>query len=354
MEPTTLDWSLGSRAARLADWDTALDIGRRVAGAGPRVELPARAAMRDQLAAMVAQAEGAVTGFTGLEVSGFSSRAWVMGRGDWIRQNIQGLQRLLEPLADRLLERRAPSGVARKALGAQTGALLGYVSRRVLGQFDVFLPVDDDGLIYFVGPNLVEVELRYHLRTDDFRLWVAIHEVTHRVQFSSAPWLRTHLRSMVDAYLDTVSLDAGELRRQLQNAIEGLHRGDLRGPGGILLLLSPEQRVVFERMQAMMSLLEGHASFVMDEVARDLVADLPRLKRALSHRRQVAGAERTLQRAIGFDQKVQQYDRGERFVRHVVERIGMSGFNLVWGSSDSLPSSVEVADPARWIARVTG
>jgi len=183
-----VDWSMGSHAARLADWDVALQIGKRVAGPGPIVPPEDRARMREDLAAHVLRAEELVAGFTDLTVTGFRSRAWVMGRGDWIRQNVAGIQRLMEPLAQRLLDKRPTRPtIARKAVGAQAGAILGYVSRRVLGQFDVFLPPDDDGLIYFVGPNLIEVERRYRLVPSDFRLWVAIHEVTHRVQFSSAP-----------------------------------------------------------------------------------------------------------------------------------------------------------------------
>jgi coenzyme F420 biosynthesis associated uncharacterized protein len=349
-----LDWSLGSRAALLADWEIALSAGRVVAGAGPKVSPDARAALRSDLDTYVGEAEALVSNFTGLEISGFRSRAWVMGRGGWIRQNLNGLQRLMEPLADRVLEKRAHSNsdlptATRKMLGVQVGGLLGYVSRRVLGQFDIFVPPDDDGLIYFVGPNLVEVERSFALPPRDFRMWVAIHEVTHRVQFSVAPWLRGEIRGMVDTYLETVSLDAKELLEQLA---EGLKPGETGG--GILRLLTPEQRPLFERTQAMMSLLEGHASYVMNRVAEDVLDDQPRLQAALARRRSVTGWEKRLQHAIGFDQKVAQYDIGERFVAHVIDRVGMSAFNLVWSGPANLPGSDEIGDPDRWVARVTG
>jgi len=349
-----VDWSMGSHAARLADWDVALQIGKRVAGPGPIVPPEDRARMREDLSAHVLRAEELVAGFTGLSVTGFRSRAWVMGRGDWIRQNVAGLQRLMEPLAERLLEKRPTRPtIARKAVGAQAGAILGYVSRRVLGQFDVFLPPDDEGLIYFVGPNLIEVERRYGLVPSDFRLWVAIHEVTHRVQFSAAPWLRSELTRMVDTYLKTVSLDPKEMLDQLMRAVDELRPGSsASGPGGVLRLLTPEQRALFERTQAMMSLLEGHASYVMNQVADDVVDDLPRLQAALARRRSVGGWEKRVQRAIGFDQKVAQYEIGERFVRDVVDRIGMQGFNLVWAEAGNLPQPGEIGDPDRWIARV--
>jgi coenzyme F420 biosynthesis associated uncharacterized protein len=348
---TNVDWSMGSRAAQLADWSTALDIGKRVAGPGPRVAPTDRARMREDLAGHVTRAEALVTEFTGLDVAGFRSRAWVMGRGDWIRQNLNGLQRLLEPLAARILERRPERPqLARKTLGAQAGAVIGYVSRRVLGQFDVFLPPDDEGLIYFVGPNIVEVERRFGLPSADFRLWVAIHEVTHRVQFSAAPWLRGYLGGLVDEYLGSISLDSRQLVDQVKRAIEDLRSGT--GPGGILMLLTPEQREVFERTQSMMALLEGHASFVMNEVAKDHVGDLPRMRQALQARRHPQGLEKTFQRAIGFDQKVLQYENGERFVREVVANAGMAAFNRVWDAPGNLPTKDEVGDPGRWVARV--
>jgi coenzyme F420 biosynthesis associated uncharacterized protein len=346
-----VDWSMGSHAARLADWDAAIQIGKRVAGPGPSVPPEDRARMREDLADRVVSAEGVVAELTDLRVTGFRSRAWAMGRGDWIRQNVGGLQRLMEPLAQRLLERKPnrPS-IARKAVGAQAGAILGYVSRRVLGQYDVFLPPDDEGLVYFVGPNLIEAERKYGLVPADFRLWVAIHEVTHRVQFSVAPWLRSFLSGVVDEYLDTVALDPHQLIEQLKRAADEARTGT--GPGGIFRLLTPEQRAIFDRTQAMMALLEGHASYVMNQVGTDVIPTLPRLRRALQSRRQVRGVESRLQRAIGFDQKVAQYDSGERFVREVVDRIGMSGFNLVWESREHLPRPAEVGDPASWIARV--
>jgi putative hydrolase len=159
---------------------------------------------------------------------------------------------------------------------------------------------------------------------------------------------------MVDGYLQSVSLDPKEMLDQLAQAVDGLRPGggDATGPSGILRLLTPDQRILFERTQAMMSLLEGHASYVMNRVAGDVVDDLPRLQAALARRRAVGGWEKRVQRAIGFDQKVAQYDSGERFVGEVVERIGMQGFNLVWAEAANLPQPGEIGDPDRWIARV--
>jgi coenzyme F420 biosynthesis associated uncharacterized protein len=356
MEAAKVDWSMGSRAARLVDWDVAADVGRRVGGPGPSLLAVDRARLREDLAEAVPDAEVLVSEFTKLHAGGFRSRPWVMSRGEWVRANLLGLQRLLEPLAQRILADRASrSDLRRKALGAQIGVLLGYVSKKVLGQYDVFLPPDDEGLIYFIGPNLAEVQRRFALPARDFHLWVAIHEVTHRVQFGGAPWLRAYLAKLVNAYLDTVQLDTKQLIEQVKRATEEIRAGaDWRGTGAVFLLMTPEQRELFHRMQAMMSLLEGHATFVMNAVGSGRVRDLERMRRSLKERRRVGGVERAFQRAIGFDSKVRQYDVGERFVRSVVERSGVDGFNLVWAGEGNLPTMPEIVEPERWLARIAG
>jgi coenzyme F420 biosynthesis associated uncharacterized protein len=279
-----------------------------------------------------------------------------MSRGEWVGANLNALQRLLEPLADKMLvPGRSRSEIRRKALGAQIGGLLGYVSRKVLGQYDVFLPPDDDGLLYFVGPNVIETERRFSLVPRDFRLWIAVHEVTHRVQFGATPWLKSYLKRHIDRYLDTVQVDSGEMIAQLRRAVDEVRAGaEWRGAQGILLLMNDEQRALFATMQAMMALLEGHASFVMNRVAAERVRDLPVMRRALRERRRAGGVERGFQRAIGFESKLAQYDIGERFVRTVVDSAGMEGFNRVWEREEHLPTLEEIAEPARWVGRVAG
>jgi coenzyme F420 biosynthesis associated uncharacterized protein len=357
MDATQVDWSMGSQAARLADWDLALAIGRRVAGPGASVAAADRARMREDFAELVPFAEDRIQDFTLMRPGGFHARAWVMARSEWIRANLGGLQRLLEPLAGRILATRSGGGsFRRKTLGAQAGALLGYVSRRVLGQYDAFLPPDDEGLLYFVGPNVAEVEARFGLPPRDFRLWIAVHEVTHRVQFGTAPWLRGHIRAQVDRYLGTISLESKDFAAQVRRAVDEARSGaDVRGMGGLFLLLNDEQRAIVRHVQGVMSLLEGHASYVMNEVSRDHVRDLDRMRKALAERRRKAGGvERSFQRAIGFDKKIEQYDAGEKFVRDVVARSGIDGFNRVWLAPEALPSVEEIAEPAAWVARVAG
>ncbi len=356
MEAAAIDWSMGSRAAALVDWTTAAETGRRVGGAGPPTPPAERARLREDLAELVPGSESLIAGFTGMRASGFRARPWVMSRGEWVGANLNGLQRLLEPLAKRLVPEGANrSPLRRKALGVQIGGLLGYVSRKVLGQYDVFLPPDDEGLLYFVGPNVVEAERRFALSPRDFRLWIAIHEATHRVQFGATPWLRQYVVRQVDAYLETVQADPREMLEQLRRAVEQVRAGaDWRGPNGILLLMTEEQRALFAKLQAVMALLEGHASFVMNGVAAGRVKDLDRMRRALRERRRTGGVEQAFQRVVGLESKVAQYDIGQRFVAAAVERAGMDGFNSVWEREEHLPTLQEIREPSRWLGRVAG
>jgi len=344
-------------AERLVDWRAARLVGVRVAGAGPQMSPVQRARMAEDLAELVPQAESMVASFTRLEPGERRARPWAMTRDEWLGANLRAFERVLEPFAQKVLTDGPESPLAeirRKTLGAQIGGLLGYLGHKVLGQYDLFAPPDDEGVLYFVGPNVVGVERRYRFPLREFRLWLSLHEVAHRVQFAGVPWLRGHLSNLVDSYLSSVEVDPKRLVEGLRRAVEQVRSGDAewRGWGWIFLLMTPEQRDMFRRMQAAMSLLEGHGNFVMDAVARDHIPGVATFKRRLQERRNRAGVEKVFQKAIGFDTKVRQYDLGERFVAEVVGRVGMSGFNRVWEQASNLPTLEEVGRPEAWVARV--
>jgi coenzyme F420 biosynthesis associated uncharacterized protein len=349
---------MGLASDRLLDWDRARSVGSRTAGRGPALAPLDRARLLEDFAEAVPLASAEVEGFTGLTVDGYPARPWVMGRSEWIGANLRTFNGLLEPLAERILARSkegAMATVRRAGLGAQVGGLLGYVSRKVLGQFDAFLPPDDDGLIYFVGPNVVGVERRFGFRERDFRLWVALHEATHRVQFGAVPWLRGYVNDLAASYVGSMDLDPRRLIERVRHAAQAVRQGEggWRGLGWIVLIMTPDQRETFRRVQAVMTLLEGHAMHVMNALGSRLVADAPIFARHLAERRQGGnGLERTLQRSIGFDAKARQYDVGERFVESVVQRSGMEAFNRVWESRWNLPTLDEIARPEAWMARV--
>src|SRR6266516_3085875 len=210
---------MGSGSPRLADWNLAGEVGRRLAGTGVAVAPADRACLREDISELVALSQSLVAETTGLPAPRLRARAWVMSRGEWISANLRSLQRLLEPLAERIVPGNRGE-LRRKALGAQMGALLGYVSRKVLGQYDLFLPPDDEGLMYFVGPNIAGAEQKFALPARDFRLWISLHEITHRAQFASAPWLRAHLTGLVDTYFSSIQMDPKELMNQLRRAVQ--------------------------------------------------------------------------------------------------------------------------------------
>jgi coenzyme F420 biosynthesis associated uncharacterized protein len=346
----------GRAASRLLDWDAAASIGTRVSGAGPPTGPAERARMVDDFEEGIQEADVLVQELAGLRLPGPSSRPWVMSRGEWVSQNLRGFEQALAPAAARLLGRLGEgpmAAVRRQVLGAQVGAILGYLGRKVLGQYDLFLSPDDRDLIYFVGPNVVELERQHRFPRRDFRRWIAFHEVTHRVQFEGVPWLRGYLAAQIDSYLGTIELDARQLLERLRRAREELAQdATWREMGILFVLMTPEQRETFRRMQALMSLLEGHGNYVMDRLSRGRIEAAGRMRRTLQKRRHRQGFDRMIQRAVGLDVKVRQYDLGERFVAEVVERAGPEGFARVWEGPEHLPTLEEVARPEAWVARV--
>jgi coenzyme F420 biosynthesis associated uncharacterized protein len=344
-------------AERLVDWNTARMVGGQVTGTSAPLTSTDRARLAEDFAEVVSEAESIVSDFAGLQAGDYPSRAWVMTRKEWLDANLRGFERVLEPFARKLMDGKNNGGVGvvrRHVLGAQIGGLLGYLGRRVLGQYDVFAPPDDDGLIYFVGGNIAGLERRFKFPQREFRLWLAFHETCHRLQFGGVSWLRPFLSESVERYLTSVELDPRWLLDRLENAVREVRSGgfDQRGLGWFALLMTEDQRDMVRRMQAMMSLLEGHATFVMNSVVRERLPQAALFHRVLHERRTKPGVEKAFQKVIGFDVKVRQYDQGERFVASVVQSVGMARFNRIWESPTNLPTIEEVARPELWVARV--
>jgi coenzyme F420 biosynthesis associated uncharacterized protein len=344
-------------AEKLIDWRTARVVGEQVAGKGTPMSAVERARLLEDFGEVVPEAEALVREFTGLASGEYRARPWVMTRAQWLQANLRGFERILEPFASKVVTNRsdgALAGVRRNVLAAQVGGLLGYLGHRVLGQYDLFLPADDDGLIYFVGPNIAGVERKFGFPPRDFRLWLSLHEVSHRLQFAGTPWLRGYLLGLMDTYLNTVEIDPGWFVHAFKRGIDEVRSGsaEYRGFGWIFLLMTPEQREMVRQMQAMMSLLEGHGNFVMDEVSRGRLQAAESFRATLHERRTKAGVEKAFQKAIGFDVKVRQYALGETFVAEVVREGGMDTFNRVWEKAANLPTMEEIARPRDWVARV--
>jgi coenzyme F420 biosynthesis associated uncharacterized protein len=292
----------------------------------------------------------------------------VVDRGAWVQANTDGLRKLIRPLLDKVREKRGDPGplaaaVGSRVTGAEVGTLLAYLSGKVLGQFDPYADQGGDvgsptaGRLLLVAPNVVQVERELAVDPHDFRLWVCLHEETHRVQFTAVPWLRSYLLGEIAALLGGTEVDPQRLAEMLRDGAAQVTRMLRGGSEASLLDLvqTPEQREILERLTAVMSLLEGHADVVMDGVGPQFVPSVEEIRRKFNARRAGAGAlDQMVRKLLGLDAKLRQYKDGAAFVRGVVAKVGMEGFNVVWAGAEYLPDKAEIADPARWVARVHG
>jgi coenzyme F420 biosynthesis associated uncharacterized protein len=338
------------------DWDLAVRTARRLAPAGPPVSRADAVSAVDELRMLAVRAEEHVRSVTGLVPPGEPEEATGVDRPGWAAANIDGFKVVIEPLAEKLLL-KSPSTVgltaASRITGLQMGTLLAWLSSKVLGQYEVFLPEEGTGRLVLVAPNIVETERRLGVDPTDFRMWVALHEVAHRTQFTAVPWLHGHVRSEVRELLDASALDdPAQLIGRLKDAVTQLPRG-----GSLVeLLQTPEQKVVLDRVTAFMSLLEGHAEHVMDGVGPSVVPTVATIRARFDQRRKEGAGlvDRVLRRLLGLDLKALQYAEGKVFVDTAVREVGMTGFNRVWESPQTLPTRDEIRHPMDWVRRVHG
>jgi coenzyme F420 biosynthesis associated uncharacterized protein len=337
----------------MVDWALAVSLGSRLAGAGPQISSDEAEQTVTELRAGADRSTSYVREFTGLEAGERTAPVLVIDRPAWIQANADGFAKLLGPVIDKVAERRGPPGPVTQAVGSritgvEVGGLLGFMSSKVLGQFDPFH--EPNGRLLLVAPNVVHVERELDVDPHDFRLWVCLHEETHRVQFTAVPWMRDHLFSEFTRLADTIEpqrfLDEG-----LKRITEAVRNGR---PGSLLDLMgSPEQKEILDRVTGVMSLLEGHADFVMDGVGPSVIPSVGTIRGKFDERRKGVGTlDRMLRRLLGLEAKMAQYRDGAIFVRAVVDKVGMDGFNAVWASADHLPSLTEIHDPDAWVARV--
>lgn len=334
--------------------------GTRLAPGGPPVGAPEARAAVEELRRSAVDARSHVRAFTGIDVPLDGGRAEVVDRPSWLRANVAGFRELLGPVEQHLLRGRDPhaavvtlgSGIS----GLELGALLAWLSTKVLGQFEVFGPgADRPGRLLLVAPNIVATERQLEVVASDFRLWVCLHEETHRVQFGAAPWLRGHLRAEIHGLLRSIDSSPGALAhraRELAEAMAGAVRGG-SVPSLVDLVQTPEQRAVVERLTAVMSLLEGHADVVMDEVGPEVVPTVAVIRQRFQERRRSpSGTDALLRKLLGMEAKMRQYRDGAVFVRSVVDAVGWSGLDRVWSAPTAMPTPAEISDPARWVTRL--
>jgi coenzyme F420 biosynthesis associated uncharacterized protein len=354
----------------MVDWRLAVATGTRLVPPGPRVSLADAVATVEDLRGLAGEADRHVAAITGLDVAASSATTVVVDRPDWIRANVASFEALLDPIIDALLADRAdawPGGlvaaVGSRIAGAEVGAVLSYLATRVLGQFELLGPPPAAGggraagRLTLVAPNIVAAERALAVDPRDFRLWVCLHEVTHRTQFAAAPWLHQHVQSQLREFVLASDLDPAAMLGRLRGALSGLGRAARGGNefSIVELVQTAEQREILDRLTGLMSLLEGHADVVMDAVGPAVVPTVETIRERFTRRRRSSNpVERMLRRLLGVEAKMRQYAEGARFVRAVVDDIGMAGLNTVWAGPERLPTGAEIREPQRWLDRVAG
>jgi coenzyme F420 biosynthesis associated uncharacterized protein len=380
----------------MIDWDVAISTGVRFARQGPEVSLADARAVVAELRGLTAVVQQPVRELTGLTSQGEVGPVAVVDRPGWIKANVGGFRVVLEPLADRLAERGSAlpaagsvfGAIGSRATGMQAGLILAYLSSRVLGQYELFLPPGEGGApaangpgsngtatngtgngangtasgtatsvgrLTLVAPNIVMIERELGVDPHDFRRWVCLHEETHRVQFTSVPWLRGYVQGMMTEFLLASDLDASAIIDRMRSAASAVADAVRGGESESLIeaMQTPAQRALLDKLTAVMTLVEGHGDYVMDAVGPSVVPSVEDIRDKFSHRRSSAGRfEQMFRRILGIDLKMKQYEQGSRFVSTVVAEAGMAGFNKVWTSPETLPTRAEIENPREWLERV--
>jgi putative hydrolase len=326
----------------------------------------------------VRAAELQIAEFTGLESPGDVAGVQAVRRSQWISSNIESLRGLIDPAAARIgaaIERSMPAGQEIEAaeaspgatvppemfqqmssllLGAQVGSVLGFLAQLVLGQYDIAVPRPEPTLL-FVVPNIKAFEKDWSLAPQEFRAWVALHEVTHRFEFASG-WSREHFRTLLDDYLSNVEFDVGALQQRFEQldianpqALEHLMQDDegLFGP-----VLDDEQRIKLSRVQAFMSAAEGYGDHVAHALGRRMLTSYGQIQEAMRRYREGESSDPVFGRLLGIEIKREQYEAGRAFCDKVAEETDEITLARMWDSAESLPSLPEIYEPTLWLSRI--
>ena len=356
-----------SGPAGMIDWEQARGIAVSM-NRGGALTAPERARLDAYYRGLVQRCVPTVAAYTGSDLPPSLERTYAFDRVDWVNANVDAFRRMFAPLEalNPALDGKTTvatvlwGGVNQKVVSAELGLLLGYLARRVLGQYDLALlgrePVST-GKLYYVQPNIEAIEESLTLPKEDFRMWLALHETTHAFEFEAHPWLRDHFNGLLESYFEFLKQDAEQLRtggvRGLRLFVERARDGD-RGEGGwIEALMSPDQRVLFNKMQATMCMVEGYSNHVMNAVGRDLLPTYDQISRKFELRqRQRSVTEQLFARLTGLNVKMEQYRLGEAFINRVVAERGHSFVRRIWDGAEFLPTMEEIRRPERWLARM--
>jgi coenzyme F420 biosynthesis associated uncharacterized protein len=337
---------------RTVDWKFAGNVGAQLVRPAPAASEYTRRQAVDDLAESAVAAEAPVREVTLLGSDAPVAPARILDRKQWIRAASESMRVMTGGSG-------GPDGsVTGRIAGAQTGAVLAFISSGILGQYDPFAPGGGDLLLVY--PNVIAVERQLRVNPRDFRLWVCLHEVTHRVQFTANPWLSQHMSDALAVLTAERGDDVRQVAARLADLVKDRRRADggdsnQAGVIGVLRAIQSEpQQQALDRILVLGTLLEGHADYVMDAVGPAVVPSVHHIRGRFNDRRQrkQPPLQRLVRALLGVDAKISQYTRGRAFVDHVVDRVGMERFNAVWTDADTLPRPDEIENPQAWIDRV--
>jgi len=333
------------------DWKLAGTVARGVANLQPA----GNPEPFQDLAASSAEAERLVSAYTGLVAAQPVPVAEAVERGGWIDANLKSLETVLEPAVARVGGKFGPlSTIAGGVMAIEAGAISGFLAGRVLGQYEFpVLEPEHPARLLMVAPNLAQAANSLDAPPDQLLRWVALHEMTHALQFGGVPWLREHLAGMLRELLTALEMDPRSLLKGVPDVTDLRKMFDrVRQDGLAMVVIGESKRGTMDRVQAFMAVLEGYAEHVMDAVGADILDDLPGLRSALQRRRRDrSGFLKLLERLIGMDLKLRQYEQGKAFCDGVVARAGIEGLNRVWSAPEAMPTVAELDDPAAWLRR---
>jgi coenzyme F420 biosynthesis associated uncharacterized protein len=337
------------------DWKLATTVAEGIANLKPAPE----ASAFEHVAGPAEESARLVSAYTGLMADSLP-HAEPVDRPLWIQGNLTSLKTVLDPVADKLGQGMGPlSGAVSAAAGAllavEVGAVSGMLAQRVLGQYEFpILEPEAPARLLFVSPNLAQAAISLEADSDELLRWVALHEITHALQFGGVPWLRPYLAETVRDLLAALEVAPKRVLSMpdlsdLRGIVDKVREGDVA-----TLIVGPERRATLDRMQAFMAVLEGYAEHVMDAVGAQVLPDLPKLRGALDRRRRDrSGLLRIFEKLIGMDLKLRQYEQGKKFCDAVVKAGGIEALNRVWDGPEQMPTIDELDDPDGWLRRIT-
>ena len=336
----------------MINWDLAVKVASRFAGTYPLEDTYHSDLLAREAPGIVARAAQMVEDETGLTAAG-EPAVEVVTRKQWAETNVAVFSQLLAPAEEKI---KKANPVASRVVAAEMGAVLGFLSRKVLGQYELVLPGKGESgdVVYLVGANVLAMERSHQFRPSEFRLWIALHECAHRLQFVGVPWLREYFLDLVGELVASAVPEPGKWARIMADVRKATDSGEpIIGETGLFgLFANSSQKDLLERVQALMSLLEGHGHVVMDRIGRRELASQQRMSSVLRQRRKDPRTA-TFLRLTGLEMKMRQYEQGEKFVLRVELEAGWSALDRVWDGPDSLPSLAEINEPMLWLSRVS-